>query len=158
MIDLHFLPLGDVKKERIESVKLAVEIELKVNIQLVEREILPRQFHNNLRKQYSAAHILNHLVQKHMFSSIKIVAFMKEDLYLLPLDYILAVTDSTQHVALISTARLKDMDRIIKATLHEIGHLFGLEHCETEDCIMFPTQGDVKLIDKKKHFCQKHRI
>lgn len=73
-------------------------------------------------------------------------------------------------VSVISTYRLKNefygrhsddnalIDRMVTEGAHEIGHLYGLEHCSNPGCIMYcPTNLD-DLIRKRKYFCGKCRL
>jgi archaemetzincin len=71
--------------------------------------------------------------------------------------------------AVISTARLGNeyygrdgndddlIDRITKEGAHEVGHLFGLEHCRNRECIMFRPDTLDELDRKKKMLCQTCR-
>ena len=43
---------------------------------------------------------------------------------------------SDQRVLIMSCARLKNYETIITVVNHELGHLFGLGHCDDEKCIM----------------------
>jgi len=68
-------------------------------------------------------------------------------------------------VAVVSTARLDNrfydlpeneedlVDRLVKESAHEIGHLFMLEHCDDSRCIMFPPLTLDDLDRKKRWFC-----
>jgi archaemetzincin len=62
---------------------------------------------------------------------------------------------------LISTANIfkegtRKRERLIKVCLHEMGHNFGLPHCESGDkkCLMRSANGTVKTIDEEeKYLC-----
>jgi len=68
-------------------------------------------------------------------------------------------------VAVVSTARLENtfydlpdneedlIDRLVKESAHEIGHLFSLEHCSDPECIMYPPLTLDDLDRKRRWFC-----
>lgn len=61
----------------------------------------------------------------------------------------------------ISTHRLKinHDDRLIKVTIHELGHTLGLPHCHSDkDCLMNDANGSGKKVDSEKRtMCNKCR-
>lgn len=53
-----------------------------------------------------------------------------------------------------STEKTLYYDRILKESVHSIGHTFGLVHCDSSQCIMYPS-GTVSDIDSKNlSFCR----
>jgi len=56
----------------------------------------------------------------------------------------------------ISSYRMKDSDskltliRLMKVTIHEIGHSFGLGHCLTPSCIMNDAEKKISTVDKEE--------
>jgi len=65
------------------------------------------------------------------------------------------------HVAIVSACRLRSSEkgnystRVAKVVVHEIGHLFGLEHCNEPLCRMRPCK-DVKSLDAASvTFCRE---
>lgn len=51
--------------------------------------------------------------------------------------------------ALVSTARLEDrLDRLTIEAIHELGHVGGLDHCNSPECVMTPSP-DIAGIDAK---------
>ena len=67
--------------------------------------------------------------------------------------------------AVVSTARLSNefygregdeddlIDRVVKEGAHEMGHLFGMDHCITPECIMHNPLALDDLERKKRWFC-----
>jgi archaemetzincin len=48
----------------------------------------------------------------------------------------------------------KFMERLKKISLHELGHNIGLDHCETNDCVMQDAAETIKTIDRaQKSLC-----
>ncbi len=48
------------------------------------------------------------------------------------------------------------MERIIKITLHEIGHNYGLDHFTDKNCLMTDAAERISTVDNtKNHLCSK---
>lgn len=47
---------------------------------------------------------------------------------------------------IMSTARLANYETILTVAEHELGHLFGLDHCENENCIMIEGLHDKEVV------------
>jgi archaemetzincin len=53
----------------------------------------------------------------------------------------------------VSLYRVKNISRLVKVAVHELGHTYGLKHCSTKDCLMQASDGSVSSVDKEKEFC-----
>jgi archaemetzincin len=49
------------------------------------------------------------------------------------------------------------MDRTIKEAVHELGHTFGLEHCENARCVMHFSNSLADTDWKQAKFCSQCR-
>ena len=65
---------------------------------------------------------------------------------------------------IISTYRLRNvktdlyLSRVQKIAIHEIGHNMGLDHCETEECVMQDAVESIKTVDLEGYeLCGKCR-
>jgi archaemetzincin len=91
------------------------------------------------------------------------------DLYARDLNYVFGQADPTAQVAVISLARLKPefeggqpddlllRERVLKEAVHELGHTFGLKHCEDQHCVMHFSNSLVDTDRKGAIFCPKCR-
>ncbi|MBN1802633.1 MAG: archaemetzincin family Zn-dependent metalloprotease [Candidatus Lokiarchaeota archaeon] len=131
---------------------------------------LLESFYNNSRKQYDVHSILENL--KKLLSSkdyICVLGLLEEDMYSRTMNFIFGIAEKSYlnfpGYIIISTCRLKEQFygreknesllelRTLKEAVHEIGHVFGLNHCKN-DCVMrfSETIGDT---DKKPlTFCK----
>jgi archaemetzincin len=116
------------------------------------------------RDQYDAQKILSRiqLFKRQRGSPEAILLVIPHDLSVPGQDFVFGLARESVGAAVVSTARLdngfygragEDSDlagRIAREGAHEIGHLFGLEHCTDPECVMFPprTLGE---LDRKKH-------
>ncbi|MHA1477351.1 MAG: hypothetical protein ACTSPU_04045, partial [Promethearchaeota archaeon] len=80
--------------------------------------------------------------------------------------FLFGVADIKHRCAIVSVYNLSDFlkkekfnSRIIKETIHELGHLIlGLEHCLGDYCVM-RFSANIKEIDRKSfHLCEKCKL
>jgi archaemetzincin len=128
------------------------------------------------RDQYDAQKILSRiqLFKRQRGAPEAILLVVPHDLSIRGQDFVFGLARETVGAAVVSTARLdngyygrasEDADlagRIAKEGAHEIGHLFGLEHCADPECVMFPPRTLGELDRKKLSFCpacrRKYRL
>jgi archaemetzincin len=67
-------------------------------------------------------------------------------------------------VCVVSTYRLKRgdvsqtlfLERLVKVVNHELGHVFGLDHCPVKGCLMEDAKGKIKTVDDETGtFCDE---
>jgi archaemetzincin len=145
----------------------------KYNIKVV---ILPDQFplldseFRSKQRQYDAAEIkkrlINHVKNRNYY---RILGVMDVDIFSRYLNFVFGVADLPKNKsfgsAIISVTRLRESfyrkpenvalfeQRILKEAIHELGHTFGLKHCEKLCVMRFSNSlGDT---DRKPHdFCE----
>jgi len=119
------------------------------------------------RNQYDAQQILSRiqLFKRQRGASEPILLVVPHDLTVRGQDFVFGLARESVGAAVVSTARLdngyygresEDSDlagRVAKEGAHEIGHLFGLEHCPDVECVMFPPRTLGELDRKKLTLC-----
>ena len=139
---------------------------LDIPLEVVESCILLSGY-NRERDQYDAQKILSRiqLFKRQRGSPEPILLVVPHDLSIRGQDFVFGLARESVGAAVVSTARLdngyygrerEDSDlagRIAKEGAHEIGHLFGLEHCPDVECVMFPPRTLGELDRKKLAFC-----
>ena len=100
------------------------------------------------RRQYAADVLLGSLGEPPPAANVKRIGVAEVDLYLPVFAHVLGTAQLGGAVGLASTHRLRAEFvgdppdghvlrlRILKEVLHELGHTFGLVHCETSWCVM----------------------
>lgn len=100
----------------------------------------------------------------------KILLVTPVDLFEPMADFVYGLAHETLGVAVVSPHRLTNeyygrhpdddslIDRIVKEGAHEIGHLFGLDHCDNQGCIMYCPRNLDDLDRKRKYFCGRCRV
>ncbi len=120
------------------------------------------------RNQYSSTSILNTILEQKEFAPYeKILGIVGHDLYVPRLNFVFG--EAGTKAAIISLTRLRqsfyklpeDQERFRKRVLteavHELGHTFGLGHCESPRCVMFFSNSLMDTDRKGFEFCLRCR-
>jgi archaemetzincin len=124
-------------------------------------------FYNEERNQYHSTFILSEILNHLPENNQKILGVTNVDIFIPILTFLFGEAQLDGNGALLSTFRLRNefyglpkndhllYQRIIKESLHELGHTMGLVHCANFECAMnFSTS--VEGIDIKKAMYCKH--
>ncbi|MFO7965732.1 MAG: archaemetzincin [Desulfobacterales bacterium] len=115
---------------------------------------------NKSRDQYHSTQILKRLASMAPDGCLKILALTRVDLFIPILTYVFGEAQLNGKACIVSTSRLNEDNltvepekvfktRVVKESLHEIGHTFNLTHCRNTDCIMNFCRS-VKEVDARK--------
>ena len=122
------------------------------------------------RKQHHSSELLYAMQNLAGSNNAKLLGVANVDLYIPILTFVFGEAQMSGACAVISTYRLRQefyglpadtgllRDRVTKEAVHELGHTFGLVHCEDYECAMASSHS-VEWIDLKGKFlcvaCQK---
>jgi archaemetzincin len=121
------------------------------------------------RSQYHSTAILKRLASLAPVHAVKVIAITKEDLFIPIMSYVYGEAQLGGKACIISINRLKEnpspeknldfyRDRLVKESVHELGHTFSLRHCRDQACIMHYSR-TVRDVDKKANtFCRYCRV
>ena len=148
--------IGDVEQRFLVKLKKNLEWILKdfINAVDISQNSIPLydSEYDSIRRQYDASRILVRLKEIFQKSDqISILGVIDEDIYSHFNNYVFGVAEkqflNSTGIALVSITRLKEEFyrrpeddallelRTLKEAFHELGHTFGLKHCENH-CIM----------------------
>jgi archaemetzincin len=166
-IKITIVPLGDVPESILKKVRDELKITFRMIGDIAKVEDMPISILNRYRNQYLSNQLLDFLEKNH---GGRILGIIKEDLYTEGLNFIFGQAKLKGRVAIVSICRLdssfwhqpKDDEllelRIVKETIHEVGHLLGLEHCNRRGCVM-NFSNTVGEVDKKtKYLCDMCKL
>ena len=119
---------------------------------------------NKKRNQYLSTAILNAIMgQTDTAAHDKILGIVDHDLYVPRLNFVFGEAGSK--AAVISLTRLRQEfyhlpenrplfhQRVLTEAVHELGHTFGLQHCENPRCAMFFSNSLMDTDRKGPEFC-----
>lgn len=152
MIQLQ--PLGEVDKELVEWLAKQLKIVFKTEVSVLPALQLPSNCYTR-RGQYNSTCIISKL----KVSEITL-AITSEDLYAKGLNFVFGEAELGGLKAIVSYYRLKFgvnreglKIRLLKESVHELGHVFGLEHCKVNSCVMKFSNNVFEVDQKSSNFC-----
>jgi archaemetzincin len=142
---------------------------LSSSFQTPAKTIPPAHLYNRRRKQWISDKILAWLLQNNNPDrNTKILAICDFDAYSGELNFVLGEAHLGGRVAAIYIPRLKQEfyvkksdksklfeQRIVKEAVHELGHAFGLTHCEKSRCVMHFSNSLQDTDSKHYMFCER---
>jgi archaemetzincin len=164
---------------KIGPINEAILLKLKKNLKWafkeynIDFEILPNEFdlkesfYHSQRRQYNADKIMKEMAQflfnYHFFRALGVIY---EDIYSRFYNFIFGCTSGKEsNIALISVIRLDENfynrdenstlfeKRVLREAIHELGHTFGLVHCENY-CVMQFSNSLAEADNKPTKFCK----
>jgi archaemetzincin len=121
------------------------------------------------RNQYYSTRILERLARTIPDPDARVLGLCSMDLYVPILTFVFGEAQLHGRCALVSCHRLREEfyglpsrpdlleERLLKEAVHEIGHTFGLAHCDNWECVMASSHAVERLDVKTAEFCQSCR-
>ena len=178
---IYLQQVGELDRSILRILKKTLKWTLKkfnISIEIVDNAIpLTEVQYNPMKKQYNAD-----LIMQSLFTSSKkencyrILGVLDHDIYASRFNFIFGSAKNPAKaylpyspVALISVFRLREEFyglfkdqalfelRVLKEALHELGHTFGLIHCEKE-CVMYFSNSIEDTDRKPPKFCEQCKV
>lgn len=120
------------------------------------------------RAQYYSTKILRYIVNNHSSAALRTIGIINVDIFVPILTYVFGEAQLNGKAALVSTARLKQeyygfkpdrvvlVGRLFKEVMHELGHTFGLTHCDIGSCVMNLSYNVAGIDRKTAYYCENH--
>lgn len=156
---------GYIDRELLEKVAVTVKNEFlcEVSISITHTDISP--FFDPGRRQYNGNKLLQLLDTFEGGPDSKMIGLFTVDLFIPILTYIFGQAYLNGRAGIASLYRLPNEryglpsdtplmeERFIKEIHHELGHMFGLIHCHTMDCVMKSSTYIEDIDQKSSHLC-----
>lgn len=152
------ITLVEYVKERLENMfigRISIKGTFRIPVSAFDAE----------RNQYNSTKILKEIMNFPSEEGEKMIGITEVDLFIPIFTFVFGEAQLNGKSAIVSCARLKQefyglspnhhllKERLFKEVVHELGHTYGLVHCEKKWCVM-SFSPSVKNVDfKKDSFC-----
>jgi len=166
---IYLIPIGDINK--IYFTNLCNDLTLRFKLKCLIKPSLthPDYAYNPKRRQYLASEVLD-VIKKIKVSDVsKVLGITEVDLYARGLNFVFGQAELSCRNCIISVIRLDPRfyrddyneklfyERVLKEAVHELGHTFGLQHCDDRRCVMVFSNSLRDTDYKSSSFCERHR-
>ena len=158
MLDL--LPIGSYDARLLKNTAPALAAAFRVPCRILETPLDPKFAFHSERQQYHSSEVLR-AMQPYAEGAWRVLGIAAVDLYIPILTFVFGEAQMGGPCAVVSFHRLRQefyglpqdvdllADRLIKESVHEVGHTVDLTHCEDYSCAMAPSHA-VEWIDLKE--------
>jgi archaemetzincin len=158
---VHLLPVGKVDASLLRELRAAIPRSLHVACEILPFELDPTPCYHAERQQYHSSEILRRMQALVRPQDWRFLAIADVDLYIPILKYVFGEAQMGGPCAVVSAHRLHqefyglDRDdallsqRLLKESVHELGHTLDLRHCQDYRCVMASSHS-VEWIDLRE--------
>jgi archaemetzincin len=165
-MNIYVVPLELKNKSLLENVVYELSQKFSEKILIDDLEIPIDNALSANRQQYFSTQIIANAVERSFYLEGKVLILTSLDLFVPALTYIFGEAQLNGKHSIVSACRLHEefysglsnefllIERTIKEALHEIGHNFGLRHCNDWDCVMHSSPGIEEVDIKGNYYCK----
>jgi archaemetzincin len=158
---LHLLPIGNVDDRLLKNLRPGIEEAFQLSCRVLPIRLDPEFAFHGERQQYHSSEILQRMQCFLPADSRRMLGVSTVDLYIPILTFVFGEAQMGGPCAVLSTHRLRQefyglppdddllRERLIKESVHELGHTFNLTHCDDYRCVMASSHA-VEWIDLKE--------
>jgi archaemetzincin len=158
---------GGVPPRRLDALVVDLERIFQVACQVRPGTIGVEAALDAARQQYHSTVILNRLRTHAPTNGSRLLGVAAVDLFVPIFTFVFGEAEVGGHCALASTYRLEEeryglpsddeklRERLTKEAVHEIGHTFGLRHCDDWRCVMASSHSVERVDVKSENFCEE---
>jgi archaemetzincin len=167
---LGLVPLNPVDLDIPRDLCPAIADFFSLPVEVLPPKLLPPQTHHLVRQQYHSTQLLEYLLKENDNEPLRVLGITGVDLYIPIFTFVFGEAQLDGKAAIISTFRpgggasmIKPspsvfLERLLKLSVHELGHTFGLPHCRRESCLMSFAANLEKLDLKNLELCEYCQI
>ncbi|MEW5976890.1 MAG: archaemetzincin family Zn-dependent metalloprotease [Acidobacteriota bacterium] len=164
MTGIRLVPIGSVDQNLLSWLGLTLGECFDITCEVEGVAIPPDFAYQVARQQYHSTALLKAL-KDYRAASHRVLGVAEVDLFIPILTFVFGEAQLNGRAALISACRLRQEyyglpadDRLLyqrseKEAIHELGHTFGLVHCQEWDCVMHVSNAVEQVDLKSNGFC-----
>ncbi len=159
-------PVGSVDPDAVARLAPMLRAAFRVDVVVVPPVPVPRQGWNASRGQQLSTAILDDLARVRRPEWERLLGVSNVDLYVPDLNFVFGEADPARSVAVFSLRRLQtgpgteakqqSERRAATEAIHELGHTYGLRHCNDPHCVMWFSNTLSETDRKGTAFCAAH--
>ncbi len=154
MEKINIVIIGDLTPAIVKNLITSLEEVFSYEFQVYARIPPPKKCLVEPRGQYDASCILDRVLR---YPGYRVIGIISEDLFVMDFNFVFGLA-APQMGCVVSTFRLRHenpkifLERLKKEVMHELGHTFGLKHCENH-CVMNFSNTVFDVDNKPAKFC-----
>ncbi len=145
---IGLVALDPIDPDVLRHLRAALSKFLLLPVRILRPQPLPLKTYHVNRHQYDATQLLEFLLDGVKTDAFRILGITAQDLFIPILTFVFGDAQVNGKAAIISLFRPRGdaggampsrqvlMRRLLKLSLHELGHTFGLKHCRESNCLM----------------------
>jgi archaemetzincin len=168
MFPILIVPVRPVDHAELASLVTPISNAFELPVSIEELNYLDPAFaFDTYRNQFNSTAIITVLLERFPAHSGKIIGITSVDLFVPVLTYVFGEAQLNGKAAVLSSFRLREelyglnpnppleRIRLLKEAIHELGHTFGLIHCQNPECVMHSSTSAEEVDIKGKNLCEK---
>ncbi len=153
--------IGDAPSEEIAALAPILRDSFGCEVVIAPAVPLPKSSWDPERRQHLSTAFLDALSRVKRSGWERLLGVADVDLYVPHLNFVFGEGDSRRGVAVFSFARLRGpaslfRKRAATEAVHELGHTYGLSHCDDPRCVMWFSNTLAETDRKGTRFCPRH--
>ena len=162
---VSLVPVGEVLRSHLELLAEGLATRLRVACSIQSDRLGAAFAFNPLRGQFHSTEILKRLTDHASPQNWRVLGVTELDLFIPILTYVFGEAQLGGRCAVVSLHRLRQefygmpadphilAARLLKESLHELGHTLGLRHCPDYRCVMSSSHAIENINLKLANFC-----
>lgn len=163
---IDIVPIGEVEETFLSFLKQSISQTFKIQTRIRNRPFDLSISYDPVRDQYNSSGLLLDLIHDAPPETFKILGVTELDLFIPIFTFLFGEAQLNGIGALVSAHRLRNQfygisedrklleNRLLKESIHELGHTFGLIHCFTLKCVMKSSTYVEEIDQKSIYFCR----